>query len=244
MDEPQPAKRGGAVRSFLLMFAAAVGMGIIAGLIAGYFARSNRPTPERGPQGETSLLEPAPHEDDDEENPYASFRVADFHLIDQDGLSVDQSLLDGRVTVLTFFFTSCNGPCPEIAKVMRDIQDRTAELGPKSLRLLSISVDGGRDTPAVIRSFGESYGADPTRWRFLTGGPDLVRELVKNSLGFDVREQADVQVSAPDGTAMNNILHPTRLMLVGPDRRLIGLYWYTDPAQVDKLIEEAREALG
>lgn len=243
MGDGQTGQTGqtGSVRSFLLMFLCAMFAGGAAGLIAGYVIRGQRggATTAPGEPPETSLLEPVP--DDAGENPYAGFRVAEFRLLDQDGISVDQSVFDGHVTVLTFFFTSCNGPCPEMAKVMRGVQDETAGTG---LRLASISVDGSRDTPAVIRSFAESYGANPTRWRFLTGSPDLVRELVKQSIGFELREQDDVQVEAPDGSAMNNILHPTRLLLVGPDRRLIGVYWYTDPEQIEELIEDARGAMG
>lgn len=242
---------GGSVRSFLLLFVAAIAMGTVAGLIAGKIA-GRRGVPAttaggNGPRDAAGAGEVAgtTRADGSADNPFAGFRIADFRLLDQDGISVDEHIFDGHVTVLTFFFTSCKGPCPEIAKVMRDIQDRTADDPSASgLRLVSISVDGTRDTPAVIRSFGESYGADPTRWRFLTGSPGAVRELVKQSIGFELREQEDVQVRAPDGSAMNNILHPTRLMLVGPDRRLIGVYWYTDPAQVDKLIEDARAAMG
>ncbi len=238
----------GSVKSFLLLFVAAVALGTVAGLIAGKLAgRRGAPAGASGGNAQqTSAADAtAGAAAGQADNPFAGFRIADFRLLDQDGISVDEHIFDGRVTVLTFFFTSCNGPCPEIAKVMRGIQDRTADdPAAGGLRLVSISVDGGRDTPAVIRSFAESYGADPTRWRFLTGSPEVVRGLVKQSIGFDLREQEDVQVQAPDGSAMNNILHPTRLMLVGPDRRLIGVYWYTDPAQVDKLIDDARAALG
>ena len=241
----------GSVRSFLLLFVAALAVGTAAGLIAGKIVgRRGAPATTAGGNEIMDAAEAgggagADQADGSADNPYAGFRIADFRLLDQDGISVDEHIFDGHVTVLTFFFTSCNGPCPEIAKVMRGIQDRTADDPAASkLRLVSISVDGGRDTPTVIRSFGESYGADPTRWRFLTGSPEVVREMVKQSIGFELREQDDVQVQAPDGSAMKNILHPTRLMLVGPDRRLIGVYWYTDPAQVEKLIADAREALG
>ena len=47
----------------------------------------------------------------------------------------------------------------------------------------------------------------------------------------------------PDGAMMNNILHPTRLMLVGPDRRLIGVYPFNDPEAVDEMVRDAVNAL-
>lgn len=222
--------RLGGARSLLLIFVAAAVGGSIAGWIGGSIVSGGRATPPAVERAETVEL-----------NPYAGFRVSSFRLLDQDGLSVDESLFDDRVTVLTFFFTSCRGPCPDMTRAMREIQDRTAGT---CLRLASISVDGSRDTPVVIRAFAEAYGADPRRWRFLTGSPSLVHGLVSESIGFELREQEDVQVEAPDGSAMANILHPTRLLLVGPDRRLIGVYWYNDPRQIDRLIADAARAGG
>jgi len=250
----------GSARSVLLLFIVAVAAGVVGGLIAGAIVGPrSAPGPASGPGAEdepTSLLEPAPDSSPlgaprteeptpEDDNPYAGFRVAGFRLLDQNGESVDETIFEGEVTALTFFFTSCNGPCPDMTRAMRTIQDATADdpVG-KNLRLASISVDGSRDTPAVVRSFAESYGADFTRWTFMTGSPDLVRGLARESIGFELREQDDVQVEGPTGAMMNNILHPTRILLVGPDRRLIGVYWYNDDEQIEKLISDARNALG
>lgn len=227
-------KASGFWAAFIGAFIAAVIIGFIAG--GGSKGRTTQSAPDAEAAGGAEAASEA-----EQPNPYAGFRVADFALIDQDGAPVDQSLFDGEVTVLAFFFTSCNGPCPAIARVMNDIQGRTTGT---DLRLASISVDGGRDTPQVIASFAESYGASPDRWRFLTGDPDLVRELVRESIGFELREQEGVAVPTADGATMNNILHPTRLLLVGPERTLIGIYPFNDPAQIDALVADARAALG
>lgn len=222
---------GGFWIAFIAAFVAAVAGGYFAGGGSRGTTPTSTPTDTTPETGEPAVREP---------NPYAGFRVADFSMIDQDGEPVGQSLFDGEVTVLAFFFTSCPGPCPAIARVMKDIQERTAG---SELRFASISVDGGRDTPEVIRSFGESYGADFDRWQFLTGDAERVRGLVRESIGFELREQEDVAVPVPDGTTMNNILHPTRLLLVGPDRTLIGIYPFNDPEQVTALIGDALENL-
>lgn len=198
--------------------------------------------PTDGTAGESAGDNPA------DDNPYAGFRIGEFDLIDRDGEPVDETIFDGEVTVLTFFFTSCNGPCPAIARTMKRIQDRTSEpvMVPtgrdvliRRLKLASISVDGGRDTPEVISAFADSYGASRTRWSFVTGDPEAVRGLVRESIGFELREEEGVQVEDPSGAMMNNILHPTRLLLVGPDRRLIGIYAFNDADAVAELVEDA-----
>jgi len=228
----------GGLGVFVLILAGAIGAGAISGLVAGGISkRINSSKNVDALQEEPAVLEQAAPP---AVNPYAGFRVTDFSLVDSEGEAIDQSVFDGELTVLTFFFTSCNGPCPVVARVMKQIQDRTA--GTK-LRLASISVDGGRDTPEAVASFAESYGADLARWRFMTGDPELVRDLVRKSIGFELREQADVEIEAPDGRTMNNILHPTRLLLVGPDRTLVGVYPFNDPDQVEELISDSRKAL-
>lgn len=259
------AKRAG-WGTFLTGFVLAVIAGALAGFGVGALVGGNRGGASPAEMGEVAEAEAGSgsgsgetgsgqnDEGDDPEadNPYAGFRVGEFDLIDRNGDPVDESLFDGEITVLTFFFTSCNGPCPAIARVMKQIQDRTAQavMVPtgrdvlvRRLKLASISVDGGRDTPAVIDSFAESYGANPTRWRFLTGDPEAVRALVRESIGFELREQEEIQVEDPSGAMMNNILHPTRLLLVGPDRRLIGIYAFNDADAVAELVEDALVAL-
>lgn len=177
---------------------------------------------------------------DTEPNPFAEFRLADFTLTDQDGDPFNSDRFEGNVTALNFFFTSCPGPCPAMMQVMRRVQDETAGTG---LRLASITVDGTRDTPEVLSNYAQGIPINPDRWTLLTGDPELVGRLTSESLGYDLRTQDDIQIEGPGGVMMANILHPTRILLVGPDRRLIGVYAYNDPDQVEQLIAEARSAL-
>jgi len=161
------------------------------------------------------------------------FRFEELTLVDQGGRPVDASVLDGRHTAMTFFFTSCQGPCPALTATMRRVQDATSGSG---LRLLSVSVDGSNDTPGVIRAYGEANGADFDRWTFATGDPATVSAIAAASLSFTI--SADGQtVTGPRGNEVPNIIHPTRILLVGPDRRVEGVYAYNDPRQVDALID-------
>lgn len=235
------------VGGWIGMFLAAVVAGAVAGLVIGAFSGGGQgagPAETGEADPEVSDSEMSDSDAAGAENPYAHFRVAEFRLTDQDGQPVRESLFDGEVTALTFFFTSCAGPCPEMTKTMASIQQKTGSGPASGLRLASISVDGLRDTPEIVRAFAEGYGADFSRWTFMTGTPETVRGLVADSIGFDLREQAEVQVEGPGGVAMNNILHPTRILLVGPDRRVIGVYWYNDPEQIEKLVADAGAALG
>lgn len=165
--------------------------------------------------------------------------VPAFSLADQNGNPIDESALDGRYTVLDFIFTSCPLYCPTMTSEMRKIQDATAGT---PLRFLSVSIDGDVDTPERLREWGESFGSDPQRWVFATG-PTAMTWSMARSLGFAVSlEQSEIDKA--DGTRAANINHPTRLLLIGPDRRVVMMASYNQPDEIAALIDRASELAG
>lgn len=169
---------------------------------------------------------------DADPNPYADFYIPDFTLTDRKGQPITQEVLDGHYTVVDFFFTSCPLICPAMNAEMQRVQEATR--GTK-LRMLSLSIDGGLDTPDVIDRYATDHDAEPDRWRFATGDPAVVADLALRGLKFLVGSPE------PDPkTGARNINHPSRLILVGPDRHVVGLYRYDDPDEVAELIEKAK----
>lgn len=166
-----------------------------------------------------------------DENPYATFHIPDFTLTDQRNNPITHDVLEGQYTVVDFFFTSCPLYCPGMTSAMRRVQDETTDT---PLRFLSISIDGHLDTPEIIDDYAKRYSADPDRWVFATGDPELVHQIVFDGLKFDLGDPKDED----SGRLIN---HPTRLILVAPDRTVLGLYRYDDPEQVNDLIRDAKE---
>lgn len=166
------------------------------------------------------------------DNPYAEFHVPDFTLTDRHGQPITHAALDGRHTVIDFFFTSCPLWCPGMTSAMVRVQNETA--GTQA-RFMSVSIDGANDTPAIINRYANDYGVDPERWKFATGDPAVVASIVRDGLKFEIGDES----LTSDG--VRNIDHPTRLILVGPDRRVVGLYRYDDPDDIDALIAKLKE---
>jgi protein SCO1/2 len=88
----------------------------------------------------------------------------DFILRDQDGERVALSDLRGRVTVLTFLYSTCEDTCPVTATTIRGALD---DLG-HDVPALAVSVDPANDTPARARRF-LSERRLTGRMRFLLG---------------------------------------------------------------------------
>ena len=97
-------------------------------------------------------------------------------LVDQAGSAFSLARLRGNAVVLTFIYTRCADArmCPleslKFAKLQRAI-------GSAPIKLVELTLDPGFDTPAVLRRYGEAYGADPHRWTLATGAPASLDDL-------------------------------------------------------------------
>lgn len=167
------------------------------------------------------------------------YAIPEFQLTDQDGRPVDQSILDGKITVLDFIFTNCPFACPGMTAEMLKLQSALEGTG---VRFLSISVDPVNDTPEVLRAYGDSRGVDFERWSMLVGPFEDVRAIVRDSLNFHVGEDTSREVVLEDGGRMANISHPSHLILVGPERQVLGIYMFSDPDKMVALRGRARAA--
>jgi protein SCO1/2 len=102
--------------------------------------------------------------------------IADFELTDQDGRPFRISGLRGTPVLVFFGFTHCSDVCPLALQRMQLLRK---SYGPdlRRVRLLMISVDGQRDTPAQLKSYLAPFQGDPMGVTGLTGDPEDVRRI-------------------------------------------------------------------
>ncbi len=151
-----------------------------------------------------------------------------FDLIERRQAPLRLDDLRGKVWVANFMYTSCVEVCPLQSAEMARLQ--TAFADHADLRLVSISVDPERDTPAVLTAYAENFRADPERWFFATGEPDAVARLAQE--GF--RLSAASYVSGEDGEDYA-FIHSNRFVLVDRQGRIRGYYRSTDPDDLARL---------
>jgi protein SCO1/2 len=89
----------------------------------------------------------------------------DFTLRDQEGRRVSLADQRGRVTVLTFLYSTCRDTCPVTATTIRGALD---DLG-HDVPVFAVSVDPAGDTPASARRFLSERRLSGGRMRFLLG---------------------------------------------------------------------------
>jgi protein SCO1/2 len=154
----------------------------------------------------------------------------DFELATQDGTPLRRSDLRGKVLLVSFVFTTCNGSCPATTHRMSLIQRELREQGlwkDGRVRFLSITLDPARDTPEILRNYMRLYDADPANWTFLTGPPADV-ETTLAAWDMWARPSANGQLD-----------HPSRIYLVDREERVREIYnlSYLKPEWVAQDIE-------
>lgn len=83
--------------------------------------------------------------------------AADFALVDHDGRPVTLASFRGHPVLLFFGYTHCPDICPlTLARLQRSVR----ALGPRGddVRILLVTNDPARDTPAVLREYLSRFG--------------------------------------------------------------------------------------
>jgi protein SCO1/2 len=135
--------------------------------------------------------------------------VADFTLTDQAGKPRAFSSLQGEPVLVFFGFTHCPNVCPNALgrlKLLHESRDGAL----KAARIVLISVDGERDTPARLRSYLGPLSAD---FIGLTGDPKTTAKIAAQFAAVFFKEPA-----GKDGSY--NVMHSTQVFAVDKAGRL------------------------
>lgn len=108
-------------------------------------------------------------------------KLADTLLQDQDGrsLRLASDVVGDKLVVVTFVFTHCTDTCPTVSHTFAQLQDKLGALLDQRVRLVSLSVDPARDTPARMKDYAALFDAKPG-WLWLTGDAANVRAALQS----------------------------------------------------------------
>ena len=109
-----------------------------------------------------------------------------FTLTERSGKQVHWKDLQGKVTVTSFFFSSCPATCLQQNQKVREIQQ--AYRG-KDVVFLSITCDPEIDTPERLREYADRLRADKAQWLFLTGDLPYIRRVAGELFGVPLDKQ-------------------------------------------------------
>lgn len=125
-----------------------------------------------------------------------------FTLIRDDGQTVTQKAYLGNPVLLYFGYTHCLDVCPT---TLADLATALRQLGPDAnqVRVLFVSVDPARDTPAVLKSYVKHFGP----WFVgLTGSQAQLRALTQ-------RLRVTYQLGEPDARGDYEVYHSSTVFI-------------------------------
>lgn len=159
-------------------------------------------------------------------------QVPDFSFTDQNGDTVTRAMMLGKVTVVDFFFTTCQSICIDMTRNLKRVQETFIQ--DRDVLILSHTVDPETDTVGQLRMYGIDNDVNPKMWRLLTGD--------KKKLYDQARYGYFITALQGDG-GPNDFIHSEKLVLLDKEGLIRGYYDGTNDASVDQMTEDIKTLL-
>ncbi len=154
--------------------------------------------------------------------------IAPFAFVNQDGDTLTDKTIQGKIHVADFIFTSCGNICPvmtdQMARVGKAFENDT------SVVILSYTVTPWVDTPEKLKKYKQEKGIKKSNWYFLTGNKTAIYKLARQS--YFAEESMGF---SKDST---QFLHTEHFLLVDANKRIRGIYNGTLQLEAEQLIKD------
>ena len=154
--------------------------------------------------------------------------ISDFSFLNQDSVIINQNVIDGKIHIANFIFTSCGSICPIMTKNLKFVNDSLND--NKNIIYLSYSVTPWLDKPSVLQKFKKNYEISNKNWHFLTGDKGDIYKLARKSYFAE----EDIGFSK-DST---EFLHTEHFVLVDKNKHIRGIYNGTLKLEMEQLISD------
>ncbi|MBM1105504.1 SCO family protein [Aurantibacter crassamenti] len=161
------------------------------------------------------------------QNTNTDHTVADFELINQEGVKITQEDYKNKIYVVDFFFTTCPSICPVMTNNMAKIQKEYIKVD--KLKLLSLSVTPEIDNVSVLKNYAQKERVITKKWNVTTGDKKQIYELARKSY-FAVVTQGD--------GGLQDFIHTPNFILVDTKRQIRGIYDGTNDDEIVRLIDD------
>ncbi|PWU02255.1 MAG: SCO family protein [Bacteroidetes bacterium] len=160
--------------------------------------------------------------------------VHSFSFTRQDGKQISEKDVLGKVNVVEFFFSTCQGICPRLNHQMQKLS--THFKGQNNLLILSHTVDPTNDTVERLKNYSDSLGADINQWWFLTGEKKELYKSARENYLLDDPQNNSVNIN-------EQFLHTQFFALVDAQGRVRGIYDGLKSDEIKKLYSDIEDLL-
>lgn len=133
--------------------------------------------PSPAPEGDTSAAEPHVTLPAGRAVQGASLYDLEVVLTDQHGTQIGLDAFRGHPVIISMFYGSCPYACPTL---ISDLKRIVGDLSPntrRDVRVLLVSFDPARDTPAAMKELASRHKTDESVFRFTRSSEADVRRL-------------------------------------------------------------------
>jgi protein SCO1/2 len=109
--------------------------------------------------------------------------IRPFSFINQDGKTITDKDVAGKVYVAAYFFTTCKGICPKMNNNMKQVYEKFKN--ENDFLILSHTCDPEQDSATQLKKYSDSLGVNTSRWVFLTGRKDSLYTMARISYTID-----------------------------------------------------------
>ncbi|TGJ98974.1 SCO family protein [Leptospira langatensis] len=160
--------------------------------------------------------------------------LEEFSLRDQASSSFGSKDLDGKISVVSFFFTGCQGICPLLTSKLKIVQSAT--LDQNDVVILSFSVAPDADTPELLSLYAKKQNIHYKRWKLVTGDKGKIYTLARRSLNADAYSAQNAP--AAERLSSKDFLHSENVYLLDEKRRIRGVYSGRMDASMQELVRD------
>lgn len=193
--------------------------------------------------------------------PVINADVENFSFINQDGKTITENNVEGKVYVAEYFFTTCKGICPKMNANMRRVYDMYKDepnflilshtcmpetdsiplLKTYEAKMINGKLNKHEDGSYMIEYDTASQNAkvknQNTNWNFLTGDKAALYKMARQSYKIDNNKPDSSQ------TIANQFIHTQFFALVDNQRRVRGIYDGLNEEEMQKLLKDIKGLL-
>lgn len=164
--------------------------------------------------------------------------VQDFSFTDQDGQTVTQKNMDGKVYVAEYFFTTCTGICPKMNRNMKTVFEKYRD--EKDFAVISHTSMPETDSVPLLKAYEtKMLGAGPhfaARWYFVTGDKDSLYKMARQSYVLDDPKNNSENIKEA-------FIHTQFFALVDKEKKVRGIYDGLKKDEIEKLEKDIHTLL-
>lgn len=160
--------------------------------------------------------------------------VRSFAFTNQDGKQVSDKDLQGKVTAVEYFFTSCKGICPRLNNNIRTIYNEFKD--ENGFLILSHTCDPEVDSVERLKRYADSMKVNTAHWQFLTGRKDSLYFMARESYKID--DPANNLQSIED-----DFMHTQFVALVNKQGDVVKIYDGLKKSEMKEMAKEIKKLL-